>query len=81
MNGIIVNDKCKDLAKKIKEIIDMKSSYSDWLNNSNVRAQLQFDIKVCLIKNGYPPSYSEEVFKGVMEQVENYEEHALSTED
>ena len=66
-----------DIIAIIKEIIDMKSSYSDWLNNSNVRAQLQFDIKVCLIKNGYPPSYSEEVFKGVMEQVENYEEHAL----
>lgn len=80
VNGIIVNDKCKDLAKKIKEIIDTQSSYSDWLNNSNVRAKLQFDIKVCLIKNGYPPLYSEDVFKGVMEQVENYEQHAYSVD-
>ena len=29
----------------------------------------------CLIKNGYPPQYSPEVFRKVMEQVENFEEN------
>lgn len=71
IDGITVNDKCKALAKKIKEIIDTKSSFADWLNNQIVRDQLKFDIKVCLIKNGYPPQYSPEVFRKVMEQVEN----------
>ena len=75
VDGIMVNDKCKALAKKIKEIIDTKSSYADWLNNQIVRDQLKFDIKVCLIKNGYPPQYSPEVFRKVMEQVENFEEN------
>ena len=75
MDGVSVNDKCKSLAKKIKEIIDTKSSFSDWLNNQIVRDQLKFDIKVCLIKNGYPPQYSPEVFRKVMEQVENFEEN------
>lgn len=75
VNGVIVNDKCKALAKKIKEIIDMKSSFADWLNNQIVRDQLKFDIKVCLIKNGYPPQYSPEVFRQVMDQVENFEEN------
>ena len=75
VNGISVNDKCKSLAKKIKEIIDTKSSFADWLNNQIVRDQLKFDIKVCLIKNGYPPQYSPEVFRKVMEQVENFEEN------
>lgn len=74
-DGILVNDKCKSLAKKIKEIIDTKSSFADWLNNQIVRDQLKFDIKVCLIKNGYPPQYSPEVFRKVMEQVENFEEN------
>lgn len=74
-NGVKVNDKCKALAKKIKEIIDTKSSFADWLNNQIVRDQLKFDIKVCLIKNGYPPQYSPEVFRKVMEQVENLEEN------
>ena len=75
VDGVMVNDKCKALAKKIKEIIDTKSSFADWLNNQIVRDQLKFDIKVCLIKNGYPPQYSPEVFRKVMEQVENFEEN------
>ena len=75
VDGVSVNDKCKSLAKKIKEIIDTKSSFADWLNNQIVRDQLKFDIKVCLIKNGYPPQYSPEVFRKVMEQVENFEEN------
>ena len=75
VGGIVINDKCKALAKKIKEIIDTKSSFADWLNNQIVRDQLKFDIKVCLIKNGYPPQYSPEVFRKVMEQVENFEEN------
>lgn len=76
VNGIIINDKCKSLAKKVKEIIDMKSSFADWLNNQNVRNQLKMEIKICLVKNGYPPQYSPEVFSKVMEQVENFEEHS-----
>ena len=75
VDGVSVNDKCKALAKKIKDIIDVKSSVADWLNNQIVRDQLKFDIKVCLIKNGYPPQYSPEVFRKVMEQVENFEEN------
>lgn len=76
IDGIIVNDKCKSLAKKVKEIIDTKSSYADWLNNQLIRNQLKLDIKICLVKNGYPPQYSPEVFNKVMEQVENFEENS-----
>ncbi len=74
-DGVLINEKCKELAKKIKEIIDAKSSFADWLNNQNVRDQLKFDIKICLVKNGYPPQYSPEVFRQVMEQVENFKEN------
>ena len=78
VDGVVVNDKCKALAKKIKDIIDTKSSFADWLNNQNVRNQLKLDIKICLVKNGYPPQYSPEVFNKVMEQVENFEEYSES---
>ncbi|MBQ9388895.1 MAG: type I restriction endonuclease subunit R [Synergistaceae bacterium] len=71
-DGVIVNEKCKSLARKIREIIDRKSGYSDWLNNQIVRDNLKFDIKVCLIKEGYPPQYSPEVFRKVMGQIENF---------
>ncbi len=76
VDGVVINDKCRALAKKVKEIIDTKSSFADWLNNQNVRNQLKLDIKICLVKNGYPPQYSPEVFNKVMEQVENFEEYS-----
>ena len=66
------NDKCKFLAKKIKEIIDAKSSFSAWLNNQRVRDALKLDIKNCLIKNGYPPKYCPVVFREIMSQMENF---------
>ena len=69
------NDKCKSLAKKIKEIIDTKSSFSDWLNNQRVRDALTLQIKICLIKNGYPPEYSPAVFQEIMSQVANFKEN------
>lgn len=81
INGVIINDKCKTLAKKVKEIIDTKSSFADWLNNDNVRNQLKLDIKICLIKNGYPPQYSPEVFTKVMNQVENFKENVDGFDD
>jgi len=75
VDGIVVNEKCQSLAKKIKEIIDAKSSFTDWLNNQRVRDQLKQDIKICLVKNGYPPQYTPEVFREVMDQVENFKEN------
>lgn len=75
VGNLIINDKCKALAQKIKELIDVQSSFSDWLNNSNVRADLNQKIFFCLVKSGYPPQYNDEVFDQVMEQVENFKEH------
>lgn len=67
----------KPWQKKLKEIIDTKSSFADWLNNQVIRNQLQIEIKICLIKNGDPPQYCPEVFNKVMKQVENFEKHSL----
>ncbi|MCD8214413.1 MAG: DUF3849 domain-containing protein [Clostridiales bacterium] len=66
----IVNDKCKMLAENIKGIIDEKSLYPDWFNNQNIRSQLGIDIKINLIKNGYPAQHSTEVFNKIMEQID-----------
>ena len=66
------NEKCKALARKIKEIIDTESSFADWLNNTRIRDALNLKIKICLVKNGYPPQYSPVVFREIMGQVENF---------
>lgn len=75
VDGVLINDKCKLLAQKIKEIIGQKSAFADWINNQNVPNQLKLEVKNCLIKNGYLPQYSPEVFNKVMKQVENFEEN------
>jgi type I restriction enzyme, R subunit len=72
VGGLIINDKCKVLAQKIKELIDVQSSFTDWLNNTNVRADLNQKIFFCLHNSGYPPQYNDEVFDQVMGQVENF---------
>ena len=72
--GLIINNECKLLAQKIKELIDVQSSFTDWLNNTNVRADLNQKIFFCLHKNGYPPQHNDEVFDQVMEQVKNFKQ-------
>jgi type I restriction enzyme R subunit len=72
VEDLIINDKCKVLAQKIKKLIDVQSSFTDWLNNAYVRADLNKKIFFCLNENGYPPKYNDDVFEQVMEQVGNF---------
>lgn len=75
IGSLIINDKCKALAKKIKELIDTKSCFADWLSNKNVRADLNQELWFLLEENGYPPEWNDDVFDQVLGQVENYKEH------
>lgn len=76
VGSLVINDKCKALAKKIKELIDVQSSFTDWLNNQNIRADLNKKIYFSLRTSGYPPDYNQEVFEQVMEQVEHFKTYA-----
>jgi type I restriction enzyme, R subunit len=75
VDSLIINDKCKVLAQKVKELIDTKSCFADWLSNTNVRAALNQELWFLLDENGYPPEWSEDVFDQIRDQVENYKEH------
>lgn len=55
----------------------MKRIEPSW-NIQRKFSSVKLDIKICLVKNGYPPQYSPEVFNKVMEQVENFEEYSES---
>ncbi|KGN85308.1 type I restriction endonuclease subunit R [Porphyromonas gulae] len=76
VGSLIINDRCKALAKKIKDLIDVQSSFTDWLNNQKIRADLNQKIFFCLRAGGYPPQYNKEVFDQVMEQVEHFKTYA-----
>lgn len=71
----VINDKCKDLAKRGKELIDVQSSFTDWFNNAKIGADLNQKFFFCLHANGYPPQYNTEVFNQVMEQVEHFKSY------
>lgn len=75
VGSLIINDKCKVIAQKVKELIDTKSCFADWLSNTNVRAVLNQELWFLLDENGYPPEWSEDVFNQIRDQVENYKEH------
>lgn len=66
------DERCKELAKKIKKLVDGSTVYADFLNNGNLKSKLDNDLKILLFKNGYPPQWNNETVDGVMEQVVNY---------
>ena len=72
------DEKCIELAKKIKVLIDNTAVYADWLNNTNLRNKLASQLTMLIYKEGYPPEWDEEVFKKVLEQVENYKKNGSS---
>lgn len=75
--SFVINERCKALAKKVKELIDTKSAFADWLTNNNVRAELNQELFFLLDENGYPPEWNDEVFNQVLDQVENYKQHSI----
>ncbi|MCD8291785.1 MAG: DUF3387 domain-containing protein, partial [Prevotella sp.] len=66
------DERCIELAKKIKLLIDDTSVYADWLNNNNLKSDLAVKLVYLIYKEGYPPQWKDEVFAKVLEQVENY---------
>ena len=66
------DNKCLNLAKKIKLLVDDKSQYADWSSRDDIKNLLSMDLTVLLHDNGYPPEWDEEVFKKVLDQAENF---------
>lgn len=69
------DDKCLILAKKIKELVDDKAQFADWLTRDDIKNQLNMELTILLYENGYPPEWDEEVFEKVMEQAENFKKY------
>lgn len=66
------DDKCIYLAKEIKKLVDDKSKFVHWSSRNDIKAQLQRDIIVLLVKNKYPKEWNREVYESVIEQAENF---------
>lgn len=66
------DEKCIDLSKKVKDLIDGTAIHADWLNNNNLKKTLAKELMMLLYHNGYPPQWSDEIFHKVLDQVENF---------
>ena len=65
-------ERCIELAKKIKLLVYDMTIYADFINNTNLNGKLSNDLMMLLYKSGYPPVWNQEVFQKIMEQVDNY---------
>ena len=66
-----------DLAKAVKAVVDDKSSYPDWSDREDIRAELKVDLIVLLAEYGYPPIDHDEVYKEIFEQAENFKKYSM----
>ncbi len=65
-------DKLLFLAKGVKQIVDDKTTYTDWSKREDIKAELKVDLIILLGDNGYPPVDRDEVYKEIFEQAENF---------
>lgn len=73
-------DQLLDLAKAVKAVVDDKSSYPDWSDREDIRAELKVDLIVLLAEYGYPPIDHDEVYKEIFEQAENFKKYSVILE-
>lgn len=66
------NERCVALSRSINELVAGTAVYADWLNNGTLKRDLARDVSKLLYRSGYPPEWDEEVFRKVLEQVENF---------
>lgn len=69
------DEKCLDLARKMKPIVDDKIQYANWSTHATIRSKLARDLIVLLVNNGYPPDSSTEATDKVIAQVENFKRY------
>ncbi|WP_215192707.1 type I restriction endonuclease subunit R [Exiguobacterium sp. s7] len=69
------HDKLIKLSQAIKTIIADKAKYTDWSSRDDIKAELKVDLIITLDEEGYPPVPSDEVFKEIFEQAENFKKY------
>lgn len=69
------DDKMLELAKEMKITVDNVAQYPDWAGRDDIKAKLKVDLILLLHKYGFPPVANDDVYKGVLEQAENYKKN------
>ena len=69
------DEKMKELARKVKKLVDDKTKYTDWDHRIDVKAEMEADLIILLDENGYPPVPRENVYQEVLGQAENFRKY------
>ena len=67
------------LAKEIRAALRDKEKYADWANSAQIKALMQADIIMILLKHGYPPTPPEiyvKIYNDILEQAENFKKYS-----
>lgn len=70
----------KEMAKKVKALVDDKSKYTDWDNREDIKAELKMDLIMLLSDYDYPPQTYDETYKEIFEQTENFKKYRMDSE-
>ena len=70
----------KEMAKKVKALVDDKSRYTDWDNREDIKAELKMDLIMLLSDYDYPPQTYDETYKEIFEQTENFKKYRMNPE-
>lgn len=68
-------EKYKEMAARIKVLVDDKTKYTDWDSRDDMKAELKMDLTLLLAEYGYPPSSYEDAYSEIFEQTENFKKY------
>jgi len=68
-------EKYKEMAVRIKSLVDDKTKYTDWDCRDDIKAELKMDLILLLAEYGYPPSSYEDTYNEIFEQTENFKKY------
>ncbi len=68
-------EKMIELAKGVKELVDLQAQYPDWNKREDIKSALKVGLILLLDEHGYPPVERDEVYTEIFEQAENFKKN------
>ena len=65
----------KEMASRIKALVDGKTKYTDWDSRDDIKAEMKMDLILLLAEYGYPPSSYEDAYNDIFDQTENFKKY------
>ena len=59
-------EKLVELAKVVKQIVDVKAKYTDWSQRDDIKAELKVELILVLAKHGYSPVDRDEIGESML---------------